>query len=272
MAETIMYTPENQASNLLPYALMNNNNGFFGGNSGGAFWGALLGSVIPGVFGAWGGNGFGFGGNNTAAASALGAQATAYNNTDAILRAIDGTDSDVRLLASTLNTDVDSLKVGLSTIQGAIAQVGSQVGMSGLQVINAIQSGNSELASQLCQCCCNMKQLVTEQGYQNQLATLNQTNAITGSIADLKAEMISQFCASEKRDMQNEINRQGDIITQLRNQLDNDRQTSQFASMLAPIASQVNVLLAKAPQTVPVIWPQLSVTQAEPAVTPTTAG
>ena len=128
-----------------------------------------------------------------------------------------------------------------------------------------------------------MKQLVTEQGYQNQIATLNQTNALTGAIAsgnqkivdaiaDLKTTTIAEFCAARERDMQDKINTQGDIITQLRNQLDNDRQTSQFATMIAPLAAQVNTLLARAPQTVPVIWPQLTVSQAEPAVTPTTNG
>ena len=171
MAETVVYTPEQtQANNLLPYALMNNN-GFFGGNGGSAFWGALLGSVIPGFFGGWGNGGFG-GVGGGAAASSLGAQATAYNNTDAILRAIDGTDADVRLLASTLNTDVDSLKIGLSTIQGAIAQVGSQVGLSSLQVINAIQSGDSGLMAKLQECCC-----------ENRLAIANQTNTLQSTLA-----------------------------------------------------------------------------------------
>ena len=70
--------------------------------------------------------------------------------------------------------------------------------------------------------------------------------------------------------MQNEINRQGDIISQLRAQIDNANQTAQFAAMLAPIATQVNVLLAKAPQTVPVIWPQLTVTQTTPTTSPAT--
>lgn len=262
----MVYTPDSQANNLLPYALMNNN-GFFGGNGGSAFWGALLGSVIPGVFGAWGGNGFGgWGGGNNAAASALGAQATAYNNTDAILRAIDGTDADVRLLATTLNTDVDSLKVGLSTIQGAIAQVGSQVGMSGLQVINAIQNGNSDLASRLCSCCCEMKQLVTTQGFENQLATVNQTNTLAGAIADLKATTIQSFCDLKERDMAEKIEQQGNMITQLRNQIDNANQTAQIAAMIAPLQQEVNDIKCKQPSTATVTYPNLVAVNATPYV------
>ena len=267
----ISYIPDQNQGNTVPAWLAMNNGGWggglFGGNGGSAFWGALLGSVIPGFFGGWNGNGFG-GGNGGAAAASLGAQATAIGNTDLILNAINGTDADVRLLASTLNTDVDSLKVGLSTIQGAIANIGSQVGMSSLQVVNAIQAGNSSLASQLCECCCNMKQLVTEQGYQNQIATLNQTNALGGAIsaasqrnadgiADLKATVIDQFCGLEKRELQNKINTQAEIITQLRNEADNARQTATIGAMIAPLAQEVNDIKCKLPSTATVNYPNL---------------
>lgn len=276
----VAYVPDsNQANNVLPYFLAGqNNNGFFGGAGGTAFWGALLGSVIPGLFG-WG-NGFGggFGGGNGAAA-AIGSQATANNNAEMILNAINGTDADVRLLATTLNTDVDSLKVGLSTIQGAIAQVGSQVGMSSLQVVNAIQSGNADLASRLCSCCCEMKQLVTSQGYENQLATLNQTNALNSAIttacqrnvdaiSDLKTTMIAEFCNQKEREMQAKIDTQAEIITQLRNQADNAAQTAQFAAMLSPINAKLVEIESKQPNTVPVQYPNLQVYSTTPNVNP----
>lgn len=275
----VTYVPDNQANNMLPYYLagQNNNGGFFGANGGSAFWGALLGSVVPGLFGGWG-NGFGggFGGGGAAAAS-LGAQATANSNAELILNAINGTDADVRLLATTLNTDVDSLKLGINTVQGAIAQVASQVGMSGLQVVNAIQAGNSDIASRLCSCCCDMKQLVTSQGYENQIATLNQTNAlsnaITGSnqrvvdaIADLKTTTINEFCAARERDMQSKIDTQAEIITQLRNEADNARQTNMISAMLAPIAKEVDDIKCKLPNTVSVNWPNLQAVNVTPYV------
>ena len=275
----ISYLPDNQANNMLPYFLagQNNNGGFFGANGGSAFWGALLGSVVPGLFGGWG-NGFGggFGGGGAAAAS-LGAQATANNNAELILNAINGTDADVRLLATTLNTDVDSIKLGINTVQGAIAQVASQVGMSGLQVVNAIQAGNSDLASRLCSCCCDMKQLVTSQGYENQIATLNQTNALSGAIAgsgqrtvdaiaDLKTTMVQEFCAVKEREMQSKIDTQADIITRLRNEADNARQTNMISAMLAPIAKEVDDIKCKMPQTVAVTWPNLAAVNTTPYV------
>lgn len=279
MAETV-YVPDNNSGNTVPawLAMGNgwNNGGLFGGMGGSAFWGALLGSIVPGIFGGWG-NGFNGMGGNGAAAASLGAQATANSNTELILNAINGTDADVRLLATTLNTDVDSIKLGINTVQGAIAQVGAQLGMTGLQVINAVQAGDAAITSKLCECCCNMKQLVTEQGYQNQIATLNQTNALSGAItgasqrnvdaiADLKTTMIASFCDQKEREMQAKIDTQAEIITQLRNQADNAAQTATFAAMLAPINAKLVEIESKQPNTVPVQYPNLQVYSTTPNI------
>lgn len=275
----VTYIPENQGNNnILPWMLAGNGgwgNGLFGGGFGSSFFGALLGSFVPGLFG-WGGNGWGGNGSGAAAAS-LGAQATQNSNTELLMNAINGTDADIRLLATTLNGDVDSIRLGISNIQGAIQTVGAQLGLTSQQVINAIQAGNSAIASQLCECCCNMKQLVVEQGYQNQIATLNQTNALGGAIsaasqrnvdaiADLKATMIQSFCDVKEREMQSKIDTQSDIITQLRNEADNARQTNMISAMLAPIAKEVDDIKCKMPATTPVIYPQISAVNTTPNI------
>lgn len=185
----ITYVPDNQGNTVPAWLAMNNggwgNGGFFGGAGGSAFWGALLGSIVPGIFGGWG-NGFGGYGGNGAAAASLGAQATANSNTELLMNAINGTDADIRLLATTLNSDVDSIRLGINTIQGAIAQVGSQVGLSSLQVVNAIQQGDASLASQLCQCCCD-----------NRLAICQQTNAIQSDIAGVRTAIEAKSAADQ---------------------------------------------------------------------------
>ena len=237
-------------------------NGLFGGSGFGAFLGGLFGSVLPGFFnggfGNWGG------GNSGAAAASLGAQATANNNTETILRAIDGTDADVRLVATTLNSDVNTVKTNLATLQNGLTALTGQTGLSAAQIINAIQAGDASLASQLCQCCCQTQQAILTQGYEGRIQNMQQTETLMGgnqrivdAIADLKATTIDQFCQAEKRDMQNEINRQGDIITQLRNEADNARQTAQFGAMLAPIAQEVNDIKCKLPSTATVQYPNL---------------
>lgn len=244
----------------------NNNNGFFGGNglAGGAL-GFLLGLVFGnGGFGNWGG----FGGGNGAAAASLGAQATANNNTELLMNAINGTDADIRQLATMANSDFDSMKTALATISAGLTNVGSQIGMSGLQVVNAIQSGNAALASQLCQCCCDNKLLITSQGYENQIATLNQTNqlgsqadrntrSITDAIAAQTVAMNDGFCAIKERELQSKIDSLTAQNTVLRSQIDNASQTAQIAALLAPIKSEVDSIKASQPNTVPVQWPNL---------------
>jgi hypothetical protein len=258
-----------------------NNGGLFGNGNG--WGGGILGFLLGLWFGNGGwGNGFGgFGGGN-AGAGFLSNQINNDSGRELLMQAVtsqgEASRTAIQNLATTLGQDFNLVNSGVQGIRDGIAALTAQTGMSSLQIINAIQAGNSELASRLCQCCCENKLLITSQGYENQIATLNQTNTLAGAItggnqrivdaiSDLKSTTISEFCAARERDMQSEINRQGDIITQLRNQLDNDRQTAQFAAMIAPLANQVNTLLAKTPQTVPVIYPNLVATPVTPATT-----
>ena len=260
-----------------PYAYGMGNNGLFGGSGFGA---GILGGLLGGlIWGGIGGNGWGggWGGGNNAAAASLGAQATANNNAETILRAIDGTDSDVRLLATTLNTDVNTVKQNLSTIQNGLTQLSGQTGLSAQQIVNAIQAGDASLASQLCQCCCEMRQLTVEQGYQNQIRTLEQTNALGGAIngqgqrtvdaiADLKTTMVKEFCDVKEREMQEKINSLTANNTLLRSQIDNANQTAAIAGLIAPIAKEVDDIKCRMPQTVPVQWPQLQAVNTTPYV------
>lgn len=264
-------------NNYPPYAYgMGNNGGLFGGGSGfgAGILGGLLGGLIWGGIGNGWGNGWG-GGNN--AAASLGAQATANANTDLIMQAINGTDADVRLLATTLNSDVDSVRLAINTVQGAIQTVGAQLGLTGQQVINAIQQGDAALASQLCQCCCEMRQLTVEQGYQNQIRTLEQTNTLgtainangqrtVDAIADLKTTMVREFCDVKEREMQEKIDSLTANNTLLRSQIDNANQTAQIAGLIAPIAKEVDDIKCKLPNTVSVNWPNLVAVNATPYV------
>lgn len=249
--------------------------GLFGGGFGAGILGGILGGLIPGFFGGWG-NGWGNGGNGAAAAS-LGAQATANANSEMILNAINGTDADVRLLATTLNSDVDSIRLAINTVQGAIQTVGAQLGLTGQQVINALQQGDAAIASQICRCCCENKLLVTSQGYENQLRTVEQTNALgsaisgasqrnVDAIADLKTTMVKEFCDLKERDMQEKINSLTANNTLLRSQIDNANQTAAIASLIAPVAKEVDDIKCKLPSTTSVVWPNLTAVNTTPYV------
>ena len=264
-----------------------NNNGGFGGNG---YWIWILFMWMM-----WGGNGNGFGNNN-----GTGFISNQLNNNagrDLLLQAINGRADSLNQLASMLNTSVESVKNGIFSLQSAINMVGNQVGMSGLETINAIQAGNATLGRQLCECCCENRLAICQQTNalqssiaahdasvrlqlaQNEAAdqlnvchqtnTLtsqasNNTNAILGAIKDQNAMIVDKFCDLEKRELQNRINTQGDIITQLRNQISNDNQTLAFNKAMSVLDDKIDAIAAKQPATTPVIWPNLTAVNTTP--------
>lgn len=278
--ETVVYTPENGGS-VPAWMLANNNGGLFGNSGlGGGILGFLLGLFFGNGWGGFGGFGNGFGGN-AGGAGFLSNQINNDSGRELLMNAINSNGEASRAAVASLSTmlgqDFNLVNSGVSAIRDGIAALTAQTGMSALQIVNAIQSGDCALQSKLQECCCANKLLVTEQGYQNQIATLNQTNALStaisgasqrnvDAIADLKTTMIGEFCAARERDMQAKIDTQSDIITQLRGQIDNAAQTAQFAAMLAPIQAQVNTIASKQINTVPVAWPNLQAVNTTPYV------
>lgn len=268
-AKTYVFGNDSQVPAWL--AMNNGGNGLFGGN---AWGGGIVGFILGLLFGNGGFGGFGGFGGGSAAAS-LGAQADRNNNTDLIMNAINGTDADVRLLATTLNTDVESVRSALATINTSLATLGSQVGMSSLQVVNAIQAGDAALASKLSECCCENRLLTTQQGYEARIQTIEQTNllgsqadrntkSITDAIAAQTVAMNDGFCAIKERELQGKIDTLTAQNTVLRSQIDNANQTAQIAALLAPIKSEVDSIKASQPNTVPVQWPNLIAVNSTP--------
>lgn len=273
MADEKTYVFDGASSNNIPlaYALNNgygNNGGFLGGWGGGIV-GFLLGLAFGGGWGGFGGFGNGgFGGG-------IGNLINSDSNRDVVLQAINGTDADVRQLASTLGMNYETISQGISDARLALANVGSQVGMSGLQVQNAILSGDASIVAKLQECCCENRLLTTQQGYEAQLRTVEQTNQLgaqadrnTGSIINaINAQTVAmndQFCALKERELQNKIDSLTATNTTLKSQIDNAQQTAAVAAMLAPIQKEVSEIKAAQPNTVPVEWPQLSVVNTTP--------
>lgn len=270
----------NNMNNAWPWLMAGN--GGFGGFGGNGFWGAGIGAFLGSALGNFfnGGNGFGgFGGNGGAAAASLGAQATANNNTELLRAAISSNGEQSRQAIQSISTmigqDFATVSSQFSAINGILNNMAIQNATTPLQIINAICSGNSELASQFAQCCCQNKLLATEMGYQGQLRTVEQTNTLgniinsngqrnVDAIADLKTSMISEFCAARERDMQAKIDTQTEIITQLRNAADNANQTNQIAAMIAPLQAKLVAIENRQPNTVSVQYPNLVAMNATP--------
>jgi hypothetical protein len=94
----------------------------------------------------------------------------------------------------------------------------------------------------------------------------NNTNSILSAIQSQNAMIVDQFCQLKERELQNKIDTQGDIITQLRNQISNDHQTLQFNAAFHALDDKVDAIAAKQPSTVPVQWPNIVAANATPYV------
>ena len=292
-SKVFMFPEGGNTSSIDPNLLLAlNNNGGFGGN-GNWIWILFLWMM-------WGNNGWGNNSfNNNSGTGFISNQLNNNAGRDLLLQAINGRADSLNQLATILNTSVESVKNGIFSLQSSIQTVGSQVGMSGLETINAIQAGNATLGRQLCECCCENRLAICNQtnALQSSLAAhdasvrlqlaqneaadqlsvcqqtntltsqaANNTNAILGAIKDQNAMIVDKFCDLEKRELQNKINTQGDIITQLRNQISNDEQTLKFNAAFHAIDDKIDAIAAKQPNTVPVQWPNLVAANATPYI------
>lgn len=284
----VTYIPDQQgqANNILPWMLAANNGGFggFGGNGfGGGVLGFILGLLFGNGWGGFGGFGGGFGGG--AGAGFLSNQINNDNGRDLLMQAITSQGEAARTATQSLSTmlgqDFSLVNSAIQTVQSGLSTLALQQAVSVPQIINSIQGGNAELASQLCKCCCDQRQLTVEQGYQNQIRTLEQTNALGGAIsgsgqktvdaiADLKTTMVKEFCDAKERDMQEKIDGLLAANSTLRSQIDNANQTAAITSyvntLVSPIAKEVDDIKCRMPQTVPVTWPNLAAVNTTPYV------
>ena len=278
--ETVVYTPENNGGSV-PAWLAMNNGGLFGNGNG--LGGGILGFLLGLFFGNGWGNGFGgfggFGGGN--GAGFLSNQIDNNAGRELLMNAINSNGEASRAaisnLATMLGQDYSQVSAAVAAIQSGLSNLALQQAVSVPQIINSIQSGNSTLMSKLCDCCCENRLLTTQQGYEAQIRTIEQTNtlgsqadrntaSVVGAINDLKATTISEFCAARERDMQSKIDTQADIITQLRNQVSNDKQTEAFTAAFNALNQKMTDLSARQPNTVPVVWPNLQAVNATPYV------
>jgi hypothetical protein len=268
-----------------------NNNGGFGNNN----WVWIL--FLWMMWGGYG-NGFGNGFNN----NGTGFLANQLNNDagrDLLLQAINGRADALGQLAQMTNSSVDQVRTVLGQIQLGISQATAQVGMSGLETINALQLGNANLSRQICECCCENRLAIANQTNAlqsqmaanhaaatlqaaqaeaaDQLAVCQQTNALStqadrntnsilNAIAGQNTLITKEFCDLKERELQNKIDTQGDIITQLRGQISNDKQTEAFNSAMNALNEKINILAAKQPNTVPVQYPNIVAANATPWV------
>lgn len=259
-------------NSLLPLLMMSNG----GMNGGGWMWIIFLFFLYPlmrngGLFGNAGGYGNG----------CLGPLANMVNNNDGrdlIMQAINGNGAAVQRLATMFGAKVDMIQAAISQVNNAVNQVGCKIDSSTGALLNAGTQNTMTLAQQLANCCCNLKSAITEGNYQNQIATIQQTdtikqsvgtvgNAVTRGFADVGYALRDQTCnleksidsvgdrviakldATEKAAMQDKIN---SLQTQLTTEHQSGVIAQQIAAAVNPIAAAVQEIKCAQPQTVTV--------------------
>ena len=249
-----------------------NRGGSFGSNEGSWFIWLLF--IL--CFCGWGGNGFGFGNNGR------GGLANEINNDygrGLLMDAIGGNRNALSNLATQLNCTEGQIQSAISALTSQVQNVGNQVGMSGMQTINALQQGNMQIAQQIANCCCQTNNNITTQGYENKLAICHQTHAINDN-ANANALMLRDTNQSnhlalmgkldqmQTQAMQDKLDALREKNSALVAQISNEHQTQALQAYQAQIITPVNAALAalqaevagikcKLPNTVSVPYPQL---------------
>lgn len=253
----VFMLPDGGSNSLDPNLLMAlNQNGGFGGNWMWIFFLFFLWPLMRG-------NSFGWNGGN----DAFGPLANQLNNDsgrELLMQAINGNRNAIDNLAQMFGCKSDTISSAVNGIMNQVQSVGNQVGMSGMQIINAVQAGNTQLGQQIAQCCCENRLAICQQtnALQNSInnvavgqekgfssiafETQKQTCDIQNSIKDATSQILAGQQAAEMREMQNkidtlrELNSQKDVI------INNGQQTAMFNQMIqsatAPIANAVNSL------------------------------
>ena len=250
-----------------------NRGGGFGSNEGSWFIWLLF--IL--CFCGWGGNGWGGFGNN-----GRGGLANEINNDygrGLLMDAIGGNRNALSNLATQLNCTEGQIQNAISALTSQVQNVGNQVGMSGMQTINALQQGNMQIAQQIANCCCQTNNNITTQGYENKLAICHQTHSINDN-ANANALMLRDTNQSnhlalmgkldqmQTQAMQDKLDALREKNSALVAQISNEHQTQALQAYQAQIITPVNAALAalqaevagikcKLPNTVSVPYPQL---------------
>lgn len=109
--------------------------------------------------------------------------------------AIAGNANAISNLATQLNCSEAQVQNTLSNIMGSMNNLATNLGMSVSDIKSAISTGNMTIANQLCNCCCEMRETVTRQGYEGQIRTLEQTNTMQNGMGNIRQDIAAMGAA-----------------------------------------------------------------------------
>lgn len=277
----------------IPIGGFGGGNGLFG--NGNNTIGDLIGlAIVASIFG-WGGNGFGgFGGfgGNAGGAGFLSNQINNDSGRELIMNAItsqgEAQRTAVQTLSSMLGQDFNLVNTQIQGIQSALNQIANTQGISTLQVINAIQSGDASLAAQFQNCCCEnrlglcqlgntigqgfagVQQSIAAKSAADQLAMCQQTYALTDTMNRNYINLDNKIDALESGRKDREITALTAKVAQLESQNFTtgivQQAVAPVLNQMAGLAKEVDDIKCKLPETVSVTYPNLQVVNATPYV------
>lgn len=234
------------------------------GWGGDGIFGILLLFILMGAFN---GGGFGgFGGNRGWGGNGQGGVVPILNNdanTAVIMQAVQRNGFDISSLATALNTSSDAVMAAINALGGQICNLGNQMGRNTNQIVTAVMQGDNSIISQICSCCCDLKQLISQFGTENRLAICEQTNALQNSINFVNASvergfastnfetqrqtcdilgaidkqtqaMVAQFAAIKEREDQREIQNLRDQVQAYQLSASQQQQTANIVNQIRP--------------------------------------
>ena len=294
MAEIYQLPESNNGLGNIPFSIpvggMSNGLGFGNGMNG--IYDLLGVAIIASLFG-WNNGGFGFGGNGFGGAGGAGFISNQLNNDsgrELIMNAITAQGEAARTAIQTMSTmvgqDFNLLNGGIQSAQNTLNQIANAQGMSTLQLINAVQSGDAALTSTLQKCCCDQQLALCNQtntlqnainGVGNkveakaaadQLALCQQTYALTDNANRNFLAIDNKLDAMESNRKDREITALTAKIAQLESQ---NFTTGVVQQAVAPVIGQISSLArevddikCKMPETISVQYPQVSVVNTTP--------
>lgn len=171
-------------------------------------------------------------------------------------------------LANAINCNYNAVQGAISAVKDAICSVGNSLGMNTMQIVNAVNSGDTSIITAVKDCCCQTQQNIIKMGYDNQINNLQQSQLIqngfcqVGYEAAQNANGIRQAITDQTLVVTNKIDalesaRKDREINALTAQLATVNARAERAAELAPIIKSLEEIKCKQPSTATVQYPNL---------------
>ena len=229
-------------------------------------------------------------GNNGMNGAYLANQLNNDSGRELLMNAINGNGeasrSAIQNLATMLGQDYATVNAAVQNVQNSLSTLAAQQGMSTLQIQNAIQAGNSALASQFANCCCENKLAICNQtntlqsainsvgqqvaafGAADTLAICQQTNTLQNSGNANTQAILNKLSEMQTQTLQDKLDAARAENTKLSGEISQANQNNYFAGVVgqavAPLNAQIAALTNKVteienrmPNTVPIQYPNL---------------